>query len=258
MATEWRKGRTAGIAWALPTAQDGAATPNGAAAQNGAAPPDLTERRRYEERLRHLADHDQLTGLFNRRRFQGEVKRELARSGRYRCGGAVISIGLDDFKAVNDAAGHAAGDAVLLAVARAMTQRFRQTDILARTGGDEFALLLVDIDEAGARAAAEDLLEALRACRPRFGGRALTVHASIGVAMFDPDDATGDEMQISADLAVCAAKNAGGDRITVFSADDCRRARSMVRQPWSERIRHALDHDRFVLHLQPILDLSSG
>ncbi len=219
---------------------------------------DVTERHRYEERLRYLADHDQLTGLFNRRRFQEEIKRELARAGRYQCSGAVISIGLDNFKAINDSAGHTAGDTVLLAVARAMTQRFRQTDVLARIGGDEFAVLLPDVDEAGARAAAEDLLGTLRDCRPLFGGRALKVHSSIGVAMFDPDNAAADEMQISADLAMYAAKNTGGDRVTVFSAEQGRQARSLVRQPWSERIRDALDYDRFVLHLQPILDLWHG
>lgn len=219
---------------------------------------DMTERRRYEERLRYLADHDQLTGLFNRRRFEEELKREFARAGRYRFTGAVISIDLDNFKGINDSAGHAAGDTVLVAVARAMDQRFRRTDVLARVGGDEFAVLLADVDEADARAAAEDLLGTLRACRPLFGGKALKVHASIGVAMFEPDDATADEMQIFADLAMYAAKNSGGDRVTVFSSEQGRQARSLVRQPWSERIRDALDHDRFVLHLQPILDLAQG
>jgi diguanylate cyclase (GGDEF)-like protein/PAS domain S-box-containing protein len=219
---------------------------------------DVTERRQYEERLRYLADHDQLTGLFNRRRFEEELKREFARAGRYHSTGAVLSIDLDNFKGINDSAGHAAGDVVLLAVARAMTQRFRSTDVLGRLGGDEFAVLLSNVNESQARAAAEDLLGALRACRPLFGGKAIKIHASIGVAMFEPDDATADEMQIFADLAMYAAKNSGGDRVTMFSVHEGRQARSLARQPWTERIRDALDYDRFVLHLQPILDLASG
>jgi diguanylate cyclase (GGDEF)-like protein/PAS domain S-box-containing protein len=219
---------------------------------------DLTERRQYEDRLRYLADHDLLTGLFNRRRFQEELKRELARSGRYHGTGAVITIDLDNFKGITGSAGHAAGDLVLVSVAQAMTERFRQTDVLARIGGDEFAVLLTNVDEAEARTAAEDLLGAVRACRPLYGGHALSVHASIGVATFDPDDATADEMQTFADLALHRAKHTGGDRVTVFSAEDGRKARSVARAPWSERIRDALEYDRFVLHVQPILDLSNG
>ena len=81
---------------------------------------DTTERVRYEERLRHMADHDQLTGLFNRRRFDEQLKRELARAGRYAAHSAVLSIDIDNFKGINDSAGHAAGDAVLVQVARVL------------------------------------------------------------------------------------------------------------------------------------------
>jgi diguanylate cyclase (GGDEF)-like protein/PAS domain S-box-containing protein len=219
---------------------------------------DITERRHYEERLRYLADHDQLTGLFNRRRFDEELKREFARAGRYHAPGAVISIDLDNFKSINDSAGHAAGDVVLVGVAKAMSQRFRSTDVLARMGGDEFAVLLSNVSQDNARAAAEELLGALRAARPMFGGKAWQVHASVGVASFDPDDATAAEVQVAADLAMYAAKDAGGDRVVGYSAEQGREARSLARQPWEDRIRDALEYDRFVLYLQPILDLSSG
>ena len=84
---------------------------------------DTTERVRYEERLRHMADHDQLTGLFNRRRFDEQLKRELARAGRYAAHSAVLSIDIDNFKGINDSAGHAAGDAILVQVARVLGNR---------------------------------------------------------------------------------------------------------------------------------------
>jgi diguanylate cyclase (GGDEF)-like protein/PAS domain S-box-containing protein len=217
---------------------------------------DVTERRNYEERLRYLADYDQLTGLFNRRRFEEEIKRELARTGRYSAPGAVLSIDLDNFKSTNDFAGHAAGDAVLTAVARVLKRRFRSSDVVARLGGDEFAVLLSTVDAAAARKAAEDLLVAIHNCRPRFGGKSFWITASIGVATFDSDDATAGELLINGDLAMYAAKAEGRDRVVLYTTTEGRRARATAKLTWAERIREALDRDDgFVLHMQPILDL---
>ena len=167
---------------------------------------DVTDRSRYEERLRHLADHDQLTGLFNRRRFEEELKRELARSGRYHSHGAVLSIDIDNFKSINDSAGHAAGDAVLREVASLLDRRFRASDIVARLGGDEFAVLLSAAEVNEARAAAHDLLATIHGSNTVFGGKPLRVTASIGVAAFESDDATAAELLTGADLAMYAAK----------------------------------------------------
>jgi diguanylate cyclase (GGDEF)-like protein/PAS domain S-box-containing protein len=219
---------------------------------------DTTERVRYEERLRHMADHDQLTGLFNRRRFDEQLKRELARAGRYAAHSAVLSIDIDNFKGVNDSAGHAAGDAVLVQVARVLANRFRSTDVVARLGGDEFAVLLsaVGVDEA--RAAAEDLLTEIRASPANYGGRPFRISASIGVNAFESDDATAGEVLVNADLAMYAAKTAGRDRVVVYTAPEARKARAMAKLTWSQRIQDALDRDRFVLHLQPILELATG
>jgi diguanylate cyclase (GGDEF)-like protein/PAS domain S-box-containing protein len=220
---------------------------------------DITERHEYEARLRYLADYDQLTGLYNRRRFQEEVKYELARSGRHHSAGAVLSIDLDSFKSTNDSAGHAAGDAVLTAVARVLRRCARSSDVAARLGGDEFALLLPEVRLVDARRAAHELLDAIHACRPVFGGKVFGVTASIGVAAFESDDATADELLVNAGLAMYAAKAGGRDRVVLYTALEGRRARANAKLTWAQRIREALDReDGFVLHMQPILDLATG
>jgi len=219
---------------------------------------DTTERVRYEERLRHMADHDQLTGLLNRRRFDEQLKRELARAGRYASHSAVLSIDIDNFKGINDSAGHAAGDAVLVQVASVLSSRFRSTDVVARLGGDEFAVLLSAVGADEARSAAEDLLSEIRNSPASYGGRPFRISASIGVAAFESDDATAGEVLVNADLAMYAAKTGGRDRVVVYTAPEARKARAMAKLTWSQRIQDALDRDRFVLHLQPILELATG
>jgi diguanylate cyclase (GGDEF)-like protein/PAS domain S-box-containing protein len=219
---------------------------------------DTTERVRYEERLRHMADHDQLTGLFNRRRFDEQLKRELARAGRYAEHSAVLSIDIDNFKGINDSAGHGAGDAVLSHVACVLSEHCRATDVVARLGGDEFAVLLSAVGPHEARTAAEHLLAAIRASAPVYGGKPFRVTASIGVATFESDDATAGEILVNADLAMYAAKTSGRDRVVVYTPSEARKARAMAKLTWSQRIQDALERDRFVLHLQPILELASG
>ncbi|HLY35952.1 MAG TPA: diguanylate cyclase, partial [Candidatus Limnocylindria bacterium] len=206
---------------------------------------DVTARVGYEQQLRHLADHDQLTGLLNRRRLEEELKRELARVGRFGTPGALISLDVDNFKQINDSAGHAAGDSVLVEVAGVLSQRFRSTDAVARLGGDEFAVLLAGVSGEAAQVAAEKLREAIAAAAPAFGGKPLPITASIGVAPFDSDDVTADELLVNADLAMYAAKEAGRNRVVVYSPTRARRARSMARRPWSDRIREALEQDSF-------------
>jgi len=220
---------------------------------------DVSARRRYEERLRYLSDYDQLTGLYNRRRFEEELKHELARCGRYHSPGAVLSVDLDSFKSTNDSAGHGAGDAVLAAVAGVLRRRFGQGDVVARLGGDEFAVLLPAVEPADARRAAQGLLQAIHDCRPVFGGKTFRITASIGVATFESDDATATELLVNADLAMYAAKAAGRDRVVLYTASEGRRARATAKLSWAERIRDALDREGgFVLHHQPILELATG
>ena len=212
---------------------------------------------RSEQRLQHLADHDQLTGLFNRRRFEEELIRELSRADRAGSEGAVLSIDIDNFKAINDSAGHQAGDAMLLMVARILTDHCRASDFVARLGGDEFGVLLPAPDGAQARTVAEHLLAALHSEVLVADGTPLRLTASVGVALFESRETEAPEVVVDADLAMYEAKRAGRDRIVIFTPEEARTAREVARLTWSSQLRDALDSERFTLHCQPILDLRS-
>jgi len=172
---------------------------------------DLTSLRAATSELRHLADHDALTGLPNRRRFEEELARHLAHVRRYGPEGALLVLDLDCFKPVNDTFGHAAGDRLLVRVATVLRERLRATDVVARLGGDEFAVLLPRVDRAGAAAVASSLVETVRAEAPTADARAVT--ASVGALAFDARTlaSSPDGALIAADLAMYDAKAAGGD-----------------------------------------------
>ncbi len=192
---------------------------------------DVTERRRFEHELRHLADHDPLTGLYNRRRFEQELEQQVGEVARAGPRGALLVLDIDNFKYVNDALGHHAGDALILSVAGTLRGRLRESDTLARLGGDEFAVLLPNVDEHEAQIVAGDLVRAIReeatVGSPHHHRRVTT---SVGVAPFRAGDVTGAQLLISADLAMYHAKETGRDRFALISADteqpDSIRARS--------------------------------
>jgi diguanylate cyclase (GGDEF)-like protein/PAS domain S-box-containing protein len=218
---------------------------------------DIQERKKFEGHLEHLADHDALTGLFNRRRFSRELSRQMSFAGRYGGGGAVLLLDIDNFKDVNDTLGHNTGDEVITGVAHLLRERLRDTDILARLGGDEFAVLLPNTSEDEAKAVAGDLMATVTR-KPVLGAERRTrITLSIGIALFEPGkDMTADDLLIDADLAMYDAKEAGRDRFA-FSTDE-QQARTEARLTWTDRIRQALEEDLFVLHCQPILDLHSN
>jgi diguanylate cyclase (GGDEF)-like protein/PAS domain S-box-containing protein len=181
---------------------------------------DISERKQLEERLVFLADHDEMTGLPNRRRFREEVERGVAYGERYGHPGAMLLLDLDNFKDVNDSLGHHVGDRLLVAVAARLGTRLRRTDILGRIGGDEFAALLPQAEPAQALRVAEEVLEEVTTAAYALDGHVVTAGASIGVALFRPGlGIDADDLQIRADVAMYAAKREGGNRVSSLDPD---------------------------------------
>ncbi|MBJ7522067.1 MAG: EAL domain-containing protein [Solirubrobacteraceae bacterium] len=221
---------------------------------------DISDRRRYEAHLKHLADHDPLTGLYNRRAFERELDRHLERVREDGARGAAIVVDVDHFKQINDLEGHHAGDDLIKAIARGLRQRVRLGDVLARLGGDEFAVLMREGGIAEARHLANVVLDAIREQHiVTSSGRTRAITGSAGIALFDGrEDATGETILVDADLAMYDAKEAGRDRIAEAAPAEDREAGTRTRLTWMDRIRDALDDERFVLYAQPIVSLETG
>ena len=224
---------------------------------------DVTERKRFEDQLRYMADHDSLTGLMNRRRFREELESRLALQHRYGGEGAVLLVDVDDLKGINDTRGHGAGDLVLRRLADVMTSRTRSTDIVARLAGDEFAVLLPNAGAAQAAVLADELIA--RFTEEEIEGNRVSV--SIGVAPFSEggEQLTAEQVSAAADAAMYRAKQRGGAVAEVASepsepamAGSGNGHAAPSNATLAERVRAALEADELVLYAQPVVDLRSG
>lgn len=216
---------------------------------------DISERKELAGRLGYLVDHDFLTGLYNRRYFEHELAQEIERAARYGFPGVVLLIDVDNFKTVNDTFGHVAGDDLLKEIAGLLKHRMRQTDILARIGGDEFAVLLPQTDAAQATAVAEDCVKALDTLAAMLADQSIHITVSIGIAPFDSiSDA---EVLARADVAMYAAKQAGRNGYSVYQPFVGDQDPENAQFNEVDRMRKAIEEDRFLLYCQPILDLKT-
>ncbi len=220
---------------------------------------DVSERRRFEAQLAHLAEHDPLTGLANRRRFDHELERHLDLCERYGARGALLMIDLDHFKEVNDSLGHGAGDQLIVSVAGLLRMRMRKSDLVARLGGDEFAILLPEADRLSAENVARDVVKMVEA-RAAFadGSRPRRITASIGVVLIDRGGITPSQLVSTADMTMYDAKESGRNRYVVLDSLDVSGPTSGTHLAWGLRIEQAMDEDRLVLHAQPIYGVAEG
>ena len=217
---------------------------------------DITERRQSEERIRHQAYHDALTGLPNRALFNDRLTMALAHAGRHGERVAVMFLDLDDFKLINDTLGHRIGDELLQYVAQRLERAIRHEDSVARAGGDEFTLLFPRIgDDSAAEEMARRVLAAV--AEPlSVEDRQLFVTTSIGIAIYPLHGEDAETLLKNADNAMYRAKDAGRNTFRVY--DEKMQQRTLGRVALEASLRQALERDEFELHYQPIFDSQSS
>ena len=236
---------------------------------------DVTDRRTAEDKIRHLANFDALTGLPNRRQLIWRTERALDTARRLGHHAALLLIDLDRFKVINDTLGHAAGDELLMEVSRRLRGCVRHSDqflegalevagsrshrtleAVGRLGGDEFVALLPEVtDERDAERVAARILEAMR--EPTFvAGQECFVTASVGIALFPRDGDTGADLMRNADVAMYAVKSQGRDASTVYSPMLAGRGREKLEL--ESALHKAIERNELVLHYQPKVDVRAA
>jgi diguanylate cyclase (GGDEF)-like protein/PAS domain S-box-containing protein len=229
---------------------------------------DVTDVREAEERAAFVSYHDRLTGLPNRTMFEEYLDLAIARARRSDDAVAVMLIDVDDFKLVNDSLGHDTGDALILELANRLREATRDTDLVARQGGDEFLLLLADLERSaapgianatdGATLVAESVAtriqEALRAPF-EFAGTEVYASASMGIALFPHHASDAGQLLRDADTAMYRSKRTGPGGYSIYVDD----AQDMLgKLSLSTRLRKAVENQNWELHYQPIIDLVEG
>lgn len=218
---------------------------------------DVTEQRRLSQEIAFQATHDELTGLGNRRAFEQALALAFADASQHGRTHVVCYLDLDEFKVVNDTCGHSAGDELLRQVAQLFASVLGQADHLCRIGGDEFGMVLSGHSVATALAVAERLQQALAQFRFGWREQSFGVGVSIGMVALDAHSESVGALLQAADSACYVAKDGGRGRIHVWAMDDPALAQRYGEMEWVSRIEHALQHDRFVLHAQPIVALGA-
>jgi diguanylate cyclase (GGDEF)-like protein/PAS domain S-box-containing protein len=214
---------------------------------------DVTELRGLARQMSYQATHDALTGLVNRREFEGRLE-EAIESGHRGDGQHVLCyLDLDRFKVVNDTSGHLAGDSMLREVAKVLRDAVRDSDTVARLGGDEFGMLLIGCPLEKARQIADDVCRAVGDYRFVWKDKIFNIGVSIGLVEISRESGTLEELFAAADSACYVAKKQGSGRVAVYSARDEALARHTGEIQWLQKLQNALKENRFQLYHQPIV-----
>jgi diguanylate cyclase (GGDEF)-like protein/PAS domain S-box-containing protein len=216
---------------------------------------DVTERRKLEAELEHQAFHDSLTGLANRSLFTDRVNHAIERGVRRQNLFAVLFIDLDDFKTINDSLGHAAGDELLVVVARRLESCLRPEDTCARLGGDEFAIMIESISAPDAAVVVARRILAVVAEPLHVFGSEVVVHGSVGIALGTGDQSTSEVLR-SADLAMYRAKNDGKSRYALY--EPSMHEDVLERLSLKADLQRSVVAEEFEVHYQPIVTLQTG
>jgi diguanylate cyclase (GGDEF)-like protein len=219
---------------------------------------DVTELKEAEARVAYMAYHDALTGLGNRSLYTETLELAIKRASRNDLAVAVLFLDLDNFKLVNDSLGHPAGDALLVELARRLRGCTRDTDLIVRQGGDEFLMLMGDLDPDQAAAAADRVAHRVHESLEEpfdLNGTQFHARCSIGISLFPRDARDAESLMKNADAAMYRAKRLEPGGHSFFSGDAMD---AMARLSYATRLREAIDAERWVLHYQPIIDLGDG
>ena len=217
---------------------------------------DITEKKRAEENIRHLAQYDQLTGLPNRALFNDRLQHALSRAVRANTNVGLMFIDLDRFKTINDTLGHQAGDQLLQIVAKRLSDCVRSQDTVARLGGDEFTIILEDLKHAeGGAIVADKLLTSLSEVT-NIAGHDIVPGGSVGISIF-PDDGDNAEIIVkNADIAMYQAKQQGRNRYQFYTDEFSQHAEQ--RFHLEKRLRYALENNELEIYYQPQISLQTG
>ncbi len=216
---------------------------------------DISEKKLVEQRLERLMHFDLLTGLPNRILLRDRMQQAIRQTARSKGQAAVLSLGLDRFKNINDTFGHEAGDRILKDVGQLLTGCLREVDTIGRSTGDEYIILLTNVNHKSVASVAQRVLDAF--ARPfNIDGHEIFLTCSIGIAMFPFDGHNGEMLLKNADSAMYHAKESGKNTYQFYSAD--MNIWALERLELESSLRRALEREELLLHYQPRIDLHTG